>query len=193
MTKRPKGWHSRGYLPHFDSAATVQFVTFRLADSLPQEIIAALRSKPDAVLLIDRKLDAGLGACWLREPEIAALVQDALMHFDGDRYRLLAWCVMPNHEHVVAEMLEGHTLSDVVKSWKSFTGRQANARLGRTGAFWETDYFDRYMRNEEHLLRTISYVEDNPVKAGLVGEAVEWPWGSAGRFGARTSNSAHEA
>lgn len=157
-------------------------IAVRLDARLPRDVIAALRSKPDAVLLIDQKLDAGLGACRLRDPEIASLVQDALLHFDGERYRLLAWCVMPNHVHVVAEMLEGHALSDVVKSWKSFTGRQANAHLGRSGAFWETDYFDRYMRDEAHLLRTISYVENNPLKAGLVSEPAEWPWASGGRI-----------
>ena len=113
--------------------------------------------------------------------EIAALAQESLLHFDGQRYRLLAWCVMPNHVHVVIEPIEGHTLSVIVKSWKSFTSRQANTRLGRTGAFWEADYFDRYMRNEDHLMRTIEYVENNPVKAGLVEEPADWPWSSASR------------
>jgi putative transposase len=174
-----KGWHGRGYLPHFDSPETVQFVTFRLADSLPRDRIEALRSMPDTMLQVDQELDVGLGACWLRNAEIAALTQETLLHFDGERYRLLAWCIMPNHVHVVVETLEGHTFSDVVKSWKSFTSRQANSRLGRTGAFWKPDYFDRYMRNEDHLMRTIEYVENNPVKAGLVDKAVDWPWSSA--------------
>ena len=174
-----KGWHGRGYLPHFDSPETVQFVTFRLADSLPRDRIEVLRSLPDAMLQVDQELDSGLGACWLRNAEIAALTQETLLHFDEERYRLLAWCIMPNHVHVVAEMLAGHSMSNVVKSWKSFTARQANARLGRTGAFWEPDYFDRYMRNEDHLMRTIEYVENNPVKASLVDKAVDWPWSSA--------------
>ncbi len=174
-----KGWHGRGYLPHFDSPETVQFVTFRLADSLPRDRIEALRSMPDAMLQVDQELDAGLGACWLRNAEIAALTQETLLHFDEQRYRLLAWCIMPNHVHVVAEMLAGHSMSNVVKSWKSFTSRQANVHLGRTGAFWEPDYFDRYMRNEDHLMRTIEYVENNPVKASLVDKAVDWPWSSA--------------
>ncbi|HZX84545.1 MAG TPA: transposase [Reyranella sp.] len=178
---QPKGWHSRGYLPHFDSPETVQFVTFRLVDSLPQARIEALRSMPDAALLVDRELGAGLGECRLRDVEVAALVQGSLLHFDGQRYRLLAWCTMPNHVHVVVEPMDGHTLSDIVKSWKSFTARQVNAHLGRTGTFWEADYFDRYMRNEDHLMRTIEYVENNPVKAGLVKEATEWPWSSASR------------
>jgi REP element-mobilizing transposase RayT len=176
-----KGWHGRGYLPHFDSPETVQFVTFRLADSLPRDRIEVLRSLPDAMLQVDQELDAGLGACWLRNAEIAALAQETLLHFDEERYRLLAWCIMPNHVHVMAEMLAGHSMSNVVKSWKSFTARQANARLGRTGAFWEPDYFDRYMRNEDHLMRTIDYVENNPVKAGLVDKADDWPWSSASR------------
>ncbi|MBL6650676.1 MAG: transposase [Reyranella sp.] len=184
-----KGWHNRGYLPHFDSPETVQFLTFRLADSMPQVRIEALRLQPDAVLLIDKELDAGLGACWLRRPEIAELTQDALLHFDSVRYRLLAWCIMPNHVHVVAEMLDGHSLSAVVKSWKSFTSRQANARLRRIGQFWGTDYFDRYMRNEDHLQRTVEYVESNPVKAGLVDKASDWLRSSAS-YGARTSKSA---
>ncbi|HTG25542.1 MAG TPA: transposase [Reyranella sp.] len=152
-----------------------------MADSLPQARIDALRAMPDAMLLADQELDAGLGSCWLRNAEIAALTQDTLLHFDEERYRLLAWCIMPNHVHVVVETLEGYSLSGVVKSWKSFTSRQANARLSRTGAFWEADYFDRYMRNEDHLMRTTDYVENNPVKAGLVDKADDWPWSSASR------------
>ncbi len=187
-----KGWHGRGYLPHFDSPETVQFPTFRLADSMPQGRIEAMRSQPNSALLIDKELDVGLGACWLRNPEIAKLTEEALLHFDGKHHRMLAWCIMPNHVHAVTEMMHDHSLSDVVKSWKSFTARQANARLRRTGAFWGADYFDRYMRDEDHLMRTIHYVENNPVKAGLVEAASDWPWSSAS-YGARTSRSAHDS
>jgi putative transposase len=174
-----KGWHSRGYLPHFDSPETVQFITFRLADSLPQMVREAIRHREDDVHRIDRELDVGLGACWLGRPEIASLVEDALLHFDDKRYRLLAWCLMPNRVHVIVEVLHGHSLSDIVRSWKSFTAHRANARLGRTGSFWHADYFDRYMRNEAHLAQTIGYVEQNPVKAGLVREPRDWTWSSA--------------
>jgi REP element-mobilizing transposase RayT len=173
-----KGWHSRGYLPHFDSPETVQFVTFRLADSLPAKVAAMLHHEAN-VHNVDRELDVGLGACWLTSPEIASLVQDALLHFDGARYRLLAWCLMPNHVHVVIEIIDGHSLTDIVHSWKSFTARRANQQLGCSGSFWHPDYFDRYMRNEEHLARTVDYVELNPVKAGLVKAAEEWQWSSA--------------
>ncbi len=86
---------------------------------------------------------------------------------------------MPNHAHVVVEAIDGHSLGEVVRGWKSFTARRANEKLGRVGPFWHADYFDRYMRNEGHLERTVEYVEQNPVKAGLVAAASDWPWSSA--------------
>jgi REP element-mobilizing transposase RayT len=171
-----KGWHSRGYLPHFDSPETVQFVTFRLADSLPRDVLTALRIADRATARIDRELDAGWGDCWLRRSDIAALVENALLHFDGERYRLLAWCIMPNHVHAVIELLQGHRLGSILHSWKSFT---ANRLVERSGAFWHDDFFDRYMRDEDHLAITVNYVEQNPVKAALVDTAERWPWGSA--------------
>jgi REP element-mobilizing transposase RayT len=107
------------------------------------------------------------------------MVERASLHFDGERYRLLAWCVRPNHVHTIVEILQGHSLSDVVRSWKSFTAHKANAFLGRTGRFWQSDYFDRFMRNETHLAQTIEYVEQNPVKAGLIAVAAHWSCSSA--------------
>jgi REP element-mobilizing transposase RayT len=175
---QPKGWHSRGYLPHFDSPETVQFVTFRLADSLPAGVVEALHREAN-VHRMDQELDAGLGACWLQRPDIATIVQDALLHFDGERYRLIAWCLMPNHVHVVIEIVDGYSLTDIVRSWKSFSARRANSELGRTGRFWHPDYFDRYMRDERHFAQTVEYVELNPVKAGLASAADEWLWSSA--------------
>jgi putative transposase len=154
-------------------------VTFRLADSLPKAVVEAMAMRDDAVLQIDRELDSGRGACWLGDAEIAELVEAALLHFDGDRYRLLAWCLMPNHVHVVIDIQAGASLTTIVGSWKSFSARRANERLGRTGAFWDPDYFDRYMRDEGHLARTIDYVEQNPVKVGLVEASGDWPWSSA--------------
>jgi REP element-mobilizing transposase RayT len=161
-----KGWHSRGYLPHFDSPATIQFVTYRLVDSLPRAIVEGLMLADDGIHQIDRELDSGVGKCWLKDPEIASLVQDSLLHSDGDRYRLLAWCLMPNHVHVVIDMPDDTvSLGTIVRSWKSFTARRANHYLGRSGSFWHPDYFDRYMRDEGQLGRTIEYVEQNPVTA----------------------------
>jgi len=130
-------------------------------------------------------LDRGLGACALRDARIARVVQDNLWFHDGGSYRLLAWCVMPNHVHVLAEMAK--PLAVVLKNWKSYTGSQANKLLGTIGeTFWQADYFDRYIRDEEHFRRVVRYIENNPVKAGLVRELAEWPWSSApyrGRYG----------
>jgi putative transposase len=175
----PKGWYSRGYLPHFDSPETIQFVTFRLADSLPKAVAQALAALPDNLLQTDQKLDAGLGACWLARSSVAELVEAALLYFDNDRYRLLSWCIMPNHVHVIVEFTGHNPLDRIVHSWKSYSAHRANQVLGRNGAFWHRDYFDRVMRNEAHLNRTIDYVENNPVKAGFVSEPAQWRWSSA--------------
>ncbi len=177
---QPKGWHSRGYLPHFDSPETLQFITFRLVDSLPAEAIEKLRltpSLPDAER--DALLDLGHGNCWLRQAEIASVVQDALLHFDKQRYCLVAWAIMPNHVHVMIETISGHGLGSIIGSWKRFSARVANRQLGREGAFWQDDYWDTYIRNERHFESTVAYIENNPVKAGLVDQPESWKWGSA--------------
>jgi REP element-mobilizing transposase RayT len=174
-----KGWHSRGYLPHFDSQDTVQFVTFRLGDSLPAQIAAQLsiRDKPQSST--EEMLDRGLGACWLRRPEVARLVEEALLVFDGQRYRLLAWTIMPNHVHVLISIMPAVQLGQIVGSWKRFTAREANLLLRRTGSFWQVDYWDRFIRNDEHFDIVVNYIDLNPVKAGLTQEPQLWPWGSA--------------
>jgi hypothetical protein len=113
----PSHWHSRGYLPHFDKAGAVQSFTLRLEDALPASVIAEWKRElahTDEVSRgveirrrIDKYLDAGNGECWLGDPEVASLVEDALLHFDSQRYHLLAWCVMPNHFHAVVETMGG--------------------------------------------------------------------------------------
>ena len=106
-------------------------------------------------------------------------MQDVLLHFDDERYRLWAWCVMSNHVHVVAEQREGWALSRVVHAWKSYSANEINRVHGRRGPVWMREYFDRYMRNDDHLSTTIDYVENNPVAAGLCRAAMDWPWSSA--------------
>lgn len=130
---------------------------------------------------IQKYEDAGYGACWLHEPRFAELVENALLYFDGQRYRLIGWCIMPNHVHVIIETTAGHPLSRVVHAWKSYTAAEARRMLGRTGPFWFREYFDRYVRSVEHFQRILRYVEENPVKAGLVRRSVDWRFGSAWR------------
>jgi len=135
--------------------------------------------------------DVGHGACYLRDPRVADIVQNALLHFDGQRYRLLAWCVMPNHVHVVIEPIAPHTHSQIVHSWKSFTAKEANKHLNRAGDFWMREYHDRYIRNPAHLANAIAYAENNPVKAGFVASKTDWRWSSAGSVGKHCSAGKH--
>jgi REP element-mobilizing transposase RayT len=123
-------------------------------------------------------LDACHGACVLRDPICAEFVEAKLLRSDGERYRLIASCIMPNHVHVVAEQIEGHRLGDIVQVWKS-SSHEINAHLAREGRLWRREYFDRFMRDDDHLATTIAYVEGNPIEAKLVANASEWRFSSA--------------
>ncbi len=175
------GWRSRGYLPHLDVPELVQHIVFRLADSLPAQFADGIIGCPAMARAeaADAALDQGLGRGEPAIPEIAALVQRALLRFDGERYGLIAWCVMPNHVHSLLETRLGQGLDRTVHSWKSFTAKEANRFLDRRGTFWAPEYFDRYMRDDGHLAATLAYIEGNPVKAGLCRDAGDWPFSSA--------------
>jgi len=176
-----KEWHSRGYLPHFDHAGTIQSLTFRLADSLPQSK-QHLLEQPDYVKQyreVEGCLDVGYGACLLGRREYAELVRGSLGFYDGDRYRLLSWVIMPNHVHCVIEQLEGWPLGDLVAGWKGFTSQTANRRFGRSGVLWARDYYDRCVRDVDHYRDVVTYLHQNPVKARLVERAEDWEWSSA--------------
>ena len=181
------GWHSRGYLPHLDEPGLVQMITFRLADSLDSSRLLELRgefrnSARQYRNSVERELDAGHGSCWLQQPEIAALVEETLLMFDGQRYRLLCWVIMPNHVHVVVEVISGWPLSRIVKTWKAYSARMANRFLGRRGSFWQADYFDRFLRDAQHLEDAGRYIHFNPVKAGLCTHMRDWRWSSYRRI-----------
>jgi len=184
-TNPHKGWHSRGYLPHFDQPDLIQSITFRLSDALPAHVIESLSQDKQNLTdqekrqRIEAYMDSGHGECYLRDPRIGQIVENAFIHFDGDRYRLLAWVVMPNHVHVLIETILGHPLHKIIHSWKSFTAHKANDLLGRSGKFWFPDYFDRFIRNERHFYNIVLYIHENPVKAGLVAKSVDWPFSSA--------------
>ena len=154
------GWRSRGYIPHCDGAGIVQHIVM--------STIGAAQG-----------IEANFGQRFFATPEVADLVEGALLHFDGERYRMLAWCVMSNHAHVIVEQMEGWPLASVIHSWKSFTANEVNRVLGRKGPLWMREYFDRFMRDDDHLNGTIAYVESNPVTAGLVERPQDWRWSSA--------------
>jgi len=146
-----------------------------------KEELASDREKPEDELRfrIEAYLDRGIGLCHLEDPWIANLVQSALLHFDGERYRLPAWVVMPNHIHWLAAPLPNHSLSGIMHSLKSYTAQEANKVLARTGRFWFEDYYDRYIRNAQHFDNAKSYIESNPVRAGLCQLPWDWPFSSA--------------
>jgi REP element-mobilizing transposase RayT len=133
---------------------------------------------------VNRLLDHGHGVKWLKNPAVAGIVQDSLKFFDGDRYFLHAWVIMPNHVHVLFTPAEGWTLSKILHSWKSFSAREANKVLDRTGEFWQAEYFDRAIRDERGFSAAAEYIEYNPVKAGLCINPAEWPFSSAFACGA---------
>ncbi|MBS1810610.1 MAG: transposase [Acidobacteria bacterium] len=183
------GWHSRGYLPHFSDAVHTQFVTFRLFDSMPQEVLQRwakeLEQFPKSHLEREQKkrieayLDSGYGSCYLRDSRIAEVVQNALLHFDHDRYALHAWVIMPNHVHVLFTPLNAWEWGKILHSWKSFTAHECNKILERQGELWQKDPFDRYIRDEQHFANARAYIENNPVKAGLCATPQDWQWSSA--------------
>lgn len=154
------GWRSRGYIPHCDGAGIVQHVTISTIGA------------PEGI-------EQNFGLKLFEAPEAAASVEGTLLHFDGERYRLLAWCVMPNHAHIIVEQIQDWPLASIVHSWKSFSANTVNRILGRRGPVWMREYFDRFMRDNDHLSATVDYVESNPVKAGLVERPEHWRWSSA--------------
>jgi REP element-mobilizing transposase RayT len=189
-------WRDRGWLPHAERAGAIYFVTFRLAGSLPAGFLRQLRDdretlerrareRPNALRpdlkrkldtldrrRIERALDAGHGVCRLSAPELAALVADALRHFDGPRYVLGPWCVMPNHVHVLFRPVVPWALGAIMHTWKSYTTTRANHSLARSGPFWQREYFDRLIRSERELARCADYILSNPARAGLR----DWQW-----------------
>ncbi|MCB1129969.1 MAG: DUF5107 domain-containing protein [Verrucomicrobiae bacterium] len=192
-------------LPHWQQEGVTYAVTFRLDDSLPQSVLQRyVREKSDIQHRLDvakqmgestqvrdcekqlhalhrehieTALDQGTGACHMRDPRIARIVADALTHFDGERYDLAAWCVMPNHVHMILRPLDGHRIEDILASIKSFSAQQANKALGRSGAFWKSESYDHIIRDEDDLAKQLDYLKRNPKVAGLE----DWKWVEAKR------------
>lgn len=173
----------RHKLPHWQQESTWIFVTWRLADSLPKawldqwneqrDIWLALHPQPwdEATDMefherfgkdVDALLDAGHGSCSLRKRDNAEIVASALRHFDGQRYALSDFVVMPNHIHVLFSPDPDYKLADIIHSWKRHTAWVINAREGKTGALWQPDYWDRLIRSQRHYDWAKKYIADNP-------------------------------
>jgi REP-associated tyrosine transposase len=137
------------------------------------------RTKRERFFIFEKAIDQGRGNCLLTDHANAAIVRETLEHSDGVQYLLLAWAIMPNHVHVMIEQIDGHCLTNAVQSWKSVSAHAINKIRGTNGRIWSPDYFDRFVRNEDHYVRTKYYIENNPVKAHLVGSPEDWLYSSA--------------
>jgi len=172
----------RGYLPHLYKDGCAYFVTFCLVDVTPgrrlarrlmaghddpREIAASFEPQPSA------------GSCLLRDSGLAQMVESSLLHFQGERYALSAWCVMHNHVHVVMTPNNGNPLGHILHSWKSFTAHAINRQTGGAGPVWQEESFDHVVRNEAAFEKFIEYTEMNPVAAGFVDRPELWPFSSA--------------
>lgn len=176
-------WYSRGYTPRCDRSDRPQFITYRLADSLPRDVAQRIRDESEeddeVYARMQQYLDAGYGACWLKRPEFAEVVEENLHFHDGKRYRLLDWVIMPNHVHVAYDRPQVD-METIVHGWKSYTGHvlKKMAKLGKEESFWQRGVFDRFIRDERHLSNVECYIYLNAVKAGLVTDPFDWPWSS---------------
>ena len=124
-------------------------------------------------------MDINEGVDFLRDTRIAAAIEQTLLKFHGLKYDLHSWVIMPNHGHILLTPFPEYTLASIMHSIKSFTANFANKLLGRKGSFWSPEYFDRFIRDRSHFEKTIKYIENNPVKAGLCRYPSEWRWSSA--------------
>ena len=173
-------WATR--LPHWHQDDKYVFVTFRLADSLPKAKLRVLQEEKETwlkkhpkpwdvkdendyydkfVSKIDKWLDSNYGECLLKYPQNRKITENALLFFDGERYNLKAFVVMPNHVHLLMQLKKGINLENVMRSLKSFTAKQINKVMHRSGRLWQSEYFDRIIRSEDHYKNVLKYIVAN--------------------------------
>jgi REP element-mobilizing transposase RayT len=185
-------------LPHWQCNDAIYHTSFRLADSIPQSVRERWLRERECLIAnakqhskelseeterkaqylyseqIEKYLDMGYGKCYLRKAEIAKLVANSFTYFNNVRYRLHAWCIMPNHVHVIVEAMPDNDLSKIIHSWKSYTAHRANEILGLTGAFWQRDAYNHIIRSRKEYHFQIQYTWENPEKARL--QNWQWRW-----------------
>jgi len=177
-------------LPHWSVDEGLYHVCFRLADSLPKDrighlveerrLLATKIAKTDEdrwrmVQLsrsIDKGLDQGWGNCLMRQTQVAEIMKASILHFNDERYDLFAWCIMPNHVHLIIQPRAGFHLDVILHSIKSFSANEINRVLGRSGPVWMKESFDHLIWSEASFRRHLEYVRTNPMIAGLF----NWPW-----------------
>ena len=200
------GLFRRRNLPHLDVPGGTYFVTFCIAGSVPASGALAIARRwrqrsleppaghaardwsahcaAAAFAETDRLLDASPAVRWLADRRLASVVRDSLLFGHGSRYELVAYVVMPSHCHVVftplAERRSGRPAREaILHSLKRHTGTLCNRLLGRTGAFWQAESYDRWVRGPAEFATVVAYVERNPVEAGLCEAPEAWEFSSA--------------
>ena len=197
----------RRNLPHFQPRGATFLVNFRLAGSLPTEVVERLKAETENIeqrLLKTTKPDERFKLCdiehrklfskwddamhstkqgpfYLREDRIAEIVANSIRYHDGEWFDVIAFCIMPNHVHLVIAPYEkseetDYSLSKIMHNIKRNSAKQANQTLGRAGTFWQHESYDHVVRDAAELERIIKYILNNPVKAGLVDEWTQWKW-----------------
>ena len=181
--------HTRN-LPHWAANKSLIFITYRLADSMPAAKLRVWQDERDEWLRLhpepwdaataseyyetfsaklDEMLDAGYGSCILGREDCRNIVMENLLHFNGERYVLHSFVVMPNHVHVLVEIERREDSAKIVQGWKSYTSKRINEVVGSEGQVWQREYYDRLIRNAEHYERTVEYIRKNArVAEGLI-------------------------
>ena len=195
----------RRHLPHWRQDGATYAVTFRQADSIPQEQLQALkrwrvvweRQHPEPRTETEWKhfakeitnktekwMDEGYGSCVFRDSRFSRMMSDSMLHFQDQRHFTSCFVVMPNHIHAVVQPINDNELEDCLQRTKQYVSLHVNKTLGREGALWEEESYDRIVRDEEHLWNELQYIAKNPKSAGLpVNQWVRWihpDWRSAG-------------
>jgi REP element-mobilizing transposase RayT len=187
MTQR---YFHRRNLPHLYYNEGDYFVTFRLKDSLPLKLIEELRNsleKDPAELSVKEKrlfkkyddlLDSGnYGENYLLNKQIASIIKEVIEKYENELYKVICYCIMPNHVHIVFTILDTRkTLSDIMKLIKGSSAISINKLLNRNGNLWQAESFDRLIREEKEMYNIVKYVLLNPVKANLVSEWKNWEY-----------------
>ncbi len=216
------GHFHRRNLAHWQPGDAIIFVTYRLAGSLPADVLDRLREERRVLSkqplregeterekavragkrmltsmdeVLHRVTTQADSPCYLSDRRVAQLVQDGLHYWEARRYRLHRYVIMPNHVHILIEPLSvaqavslcsqtddptHYSLSLIMQSLKGYSGRKANAILGRNGPFWQEESFDHWVRDKREYDRIVEYIDMNPVNAGLCCVPEEWKWSSAG-------------
>jgi REP element-mobilizing transposase RayT len=175
-------------LPHLYYNEGTYFVTYRLYDSIHPDELKNLQKlidkykkfHPNEREKVFKKYDSLLDKPankiqYLKQPQIREICKKAIHYYENKEYKLICYCIMPNHVHIVIDLINNkRLLGDILGSVKKYGARRANKVLCKKGKFWQSESFDRLVRDERELYYVIRYVLMNPVNAGLVNNWKEW-------------------